>query len=309
MCSEVSKLSVLIVDDSPENLGLLNGLLKGEACEVRVAPNGRFALRSAISLPPDLILLDIRMPIMDGLEVCRRLKQDDRTRDIPVIFLTALDSIEDEERGLMLGAVDYIVKPFRPGIVKSRIRNHLRYIRQRKLLEQMAKLDSLTEIPNRRHFDEVLNQEWHRALRAQKPLTLAMIDVDFFKLYNDSLGHPMGDSALIKIARTLTNCLTRSGDQVARYGGEEFAILLPDTDGEGAGHLLNEIRKAVEALGLSYPVEDGEAQLTVSIGSVTQVPTDHTAYSELVKAADANLYQAKQNGRNRVVWSAYEELQ
>ncbi|MEN8131092.1 MAG: diguanylate cyclase [Pseudomonadota bacterium] len=294
--------SILIVDDSPDNLNLLAELLKGEKWEIRVAPSGNFALRSVEMNPPDLILLDIRMPRIDGLEVCRRLKLEDKTRDIPVIFLTALDSMEDEEKGLRLGAVDYIVKPFHPEIVKARVRNHLNYIHQRKLLERLVKLDALTEIPNRRHFDEQLSREWYRALRVWKPVSLAIIDVDFFKRYNDSLGHPAGDVALIKIAQTLVQCVNRSVDLAARYGGEEFVVLLPGTNHKGARLLVEKIREMVEELDLRFPRETGMSHLTVSIGGSTMVPSANSNDSDLIDQADTNLYQAKRLGRNRVVW-------
>lgn len=295
--------SVLIVDDAPDNIELLKRLLKDEDCEVRAAPSGGFALRAVQLSPPDLILLDIRMPDLDGLEVCARLKDSERTRDIPIIFLTALGSTEDEGRGLELGAVDYITKPFNPGIVRARVRNHLRFVRQRKLLEQLAKLDVLTEIPNRRRFDEELEREWKRALRARQPLSLALADVDHFKHYNDTLGHPAGDRALIAVARCLARTLNRPADLAARYGGEEFALLMPETDEAGARSIAGNLLGGVRALKLGYLRSGVQRQLTVSLGGVTMTPTIGTEPTWLVERADKNLYEAKEGGRNRVVWT------
>ncbi len=298
--------NVLIVDDAPDNLNLLQRLLADEAYEIRVAPNGEFALRAAEASPPDLILLDIHMPELDGFEVCKRLKSNDLTRDIPIIFLTALSNPEDEGRGLKLGAVDYITKPFQAEIIKARLRTHLKYVHQRNLLEQLAKLDPLTEIPNRRFLNEQLEKEWSRSLRSgSRPLSVAILDVDFFKKYNDSMGHPMGDTALIAIARTMTQILSRPADLAARFGGEEFFILLPDTDQKGAEMIAEQIRKAVEALALAYPVASVTHHLSVSIGGTTALPSPGIGYSELIKRADANLYEAKNSGRNRVFWPGF----
>ena len=179
---------------------------------------------------PDLILLDIIMPGMNGHEIIKIIKENDRTRNIPVIFITGLKSVEDEEEGFNLGAVDYIVKPFNPAIVRARIRNTLKFRNQQKLLEKMAHIDALTEIPNRRNFNITLEKEFKSALRNKKWLSLIMIDVDQFKHYNDNYGHAKGDQVLIEIAKTMQSCLKRPHDFLARYGGEEFAAILGDTD-------------------------------------------------------------------------------
>ncbi|MBE0583255.1 MAG: diguanylate cyclase, partial [Desulfofustis sp.] len=213
---------ILIVDDEKMNLKVLADLLKDEYVPV-LARNGEQAIQHALSeTPPDLILLDVIMPQMGGYEVIKYLKNNDKTKNIPVIFVTALSSIEDEEFGLRLGAVDYITKPFSPPIVKIRIRNHLRMVHQYKLLDQLAHLDGLTEICNRRRFEEEFKKEWERSLRNRNPFSLAMIDVDYFKQYNDHYGHAMGDLALQRIAKALSDVLRRPADFIARYGGEEF---------------------------------------------------------------------------------------
>jgi diguanylate cyclase (GGDEF)-like protein len=294
--------SVLIVDDAPENLVLLQHLLGKEGYDVRVAPGGRLALQSVQVSPPDLILLDVRMPDIDGFEVCRRLKAEDLTRDIPVIFLTALDSAESEGRGLELGALDYIAKPFNPHVVRARVRNHVRYVRQRKLLEKWALVDALTEIPNRRRLVDALEQEWGRALRARHCLSLAMLDLDRFKQYNDGHGHLVGDQALCSVAKLLNAHLHRSGDLVARYGGEEFVMLFPDTTPRGARRLAEGARAAVERLGLRQSAGTAQGFLTVSVGGASLVPLRTLPPSELLERADRALYRAKGEGRNRVVW-------
>ncbi len=224
------KERILIVDDENMNLRVLADLLKDEYLPI-LARTGKQALKHAFSnKPPDLILLDVVMPEIGGYEIIKSLKNSDNTKNIPVIFVTALNSIEDEEFGLKLGAVDYITKPFSPPIVKMRVRNHLRIVRQYKLLDQLAYLDGLTEISNRRRFEEVYEREWTRAIRSQTPLSLAMVDVDCFKQYNDNYGHAMGDIALQMIAKNLKRSLMRPADLVARYGGEEFVMMLPETD-------------------------------------------------------------------------------
>lgn len=301
--NNLSRPSVLIVDDAPDNLRLLTQLLEGEEYDVRIAPSGRFALESVRGSPPDLILLDIKLPDVDGLEVCRIIKGEETTQHIPIIFLTALTATEDEVKGLELGAVDYIHKPFNAHIVRVRVRNHMRYIRQRKLLEQLAHIDPLTEIPNRRGFQNVLKREWGRARREQSPLSFAIADVDRFKQLNDSFGHPEGDRALRLMASTLAACEKRPGDVVARHGGDEFVILLPNTDEVGAHAIADQMCRAVADLEIGYAKEPSQGKLTLSIGGVTIIPADDRDPEQRLQQADENLYSAKKAGGDRVVWS------
>ncbi|HRM92838.1 MAG TPA: response regulator, partial [Alicycliphilus sp.] len=203
--------TLLIVDDDKHNRLLLTELFEGEY-KIIQAKNGLQALELARAHAPDLILLDVLMPEMDGMAVIRALKRDDATRHIPVIFITALDSAADEELGLDLGAVDYIAKPFHPPIARVRVRNHLQIVHQRRLLEQIAALDGLTGIPNRRRFDEALAQEWSRCQRSGLPLSLIVADVDQFKQYNDTLGHAAGDRVLQDVAAALRQAARRPGD-------------------------------------------------------------------------------------------------
>lgn len=294
--------TLLIVDDEKQNRALLTELLQDEH-RIILAKDGKQALDRAREHLPDLILLDVLMPEMDGYTVIRALKNDDLTRNIPVIFITALDSPGDEERGLELGAVDYISKPFNPAIVRVRIRNHLQSVRQRRLLEQMAMLDSLTGIPNRRRFNEVFEQEWRRCMRDGAPLSLIVVDVDHFKAFNDTYGHAAGDDVLRRIAATLQTSLRRPGDFVARYGGEEFVMLLPGIDSEGARILCEHTRADVESERIAHAVSDVAPWITISLGGATRVPRDITPNPELFSLADSCLYVAKNNGRNRVAWA------
>lgn len=292
---------VLIVDDTPMNIEVLSKTL-GKGYEVRVATRGEKALEIARSkVPPDLILLDIMMPGMDGYEVCVQLKGDSVTAHIPVIFVTAKSDVEDETKGFALGAVDYITKPFHLPIVQARIQTHLRLSRQARLLEEYAFIDSLTHIPNRRRFDAVYDEEWRRALRNKTPLSLCMIDIDYFKKYNDTLGHGEGDVCLQKVAASLVNSSARGGELAARYGGEEFIVILPYCDEATLAQSAENIRRAVEALQIPHPASEVSSVVTVSIGCVSVNPSDKIVDREgLLKRADNALYAAKNGGRNRV---------
>ncbi len=305
MINQQEKARILIIDDEKMNLKVLADLLKDDYAPI-LAISGEQALQHAFGdSPPDLVLLDVVMPQMGGYEVIKNLKNHDKTKNIPVIFVTALSSVEDEEHGLRLGAVDYITKPYSPPIVKIRILNHLRLVHQYKLLDQLAYLDGLTEIPNRRRFDMVLETEWARAVRNKTPFSLAMVDVDFFKQYNDHYGHAMGDLTLQKIAQALKCGLNRPGDFVARYGGEEFVIVLPETDA-AAQVVAERLRQNVVDCNIPHQYSQVAEHVSVSIGLVTIMNTDNitTIQSEtILKTADQNLYLAKKNGRNQIVSS------
>jgi diguanylate cyclase (GGDEF)-like protein len=300
------KATVLVVDDTPANLVLLSSLLNDDY-KVRVANNGEKALTIASETHPDLILLDIMMPDMDGYEVCRRLQSNPQTRHIPIIFVSAKSEMEDEKKGLDLGAVDYISKPFRIAIVKARVRAHIRSKRQSDLFESMAMLDGLTHIPNRRRFDEILDAEWQRSCREHTSLALLMIDIDFFKLYNDHYGHTMGDACLVQVAEILTRIVNRPGDLAARYGGEEFVAVLPNTDTEGARHLAQQFRTSVDALLIPHADSSIADHLTVSIGFAAARCSERISADKLLNCADHWLYQAKHDGRNLVEGGIYQE--
>ena len=291
---------ILIVDDERFNLTTLHELLKDEF-RIMVAKHAEQGLKAALSGRPNLILLDINMPEMNGYEVCKRLKADPLTADIPIIFITALSEAADETRGLELGAADYITKPFNLSVVKARVNTQLHLKRQSDMLASLAFKDGLTSINNRRSYDDRLQIEWTRGQRALEPLSLMMIDVDHFKLYNDTYGHALGDECLKQIAQTLQQCTSRATDFVARYGGEEFVILLPNTNLEGGLQLAERIRQAVHQRNIEHRSSPVADCVTLSIGLVTRKPGLEMEMSQFKQAADKMLYQAKHDGRDRVV--------
>jgi diguanylate cyclase (GGDEF)-like protein len=291
---------ILIVDDVPSNVQILASALSS-VYHIKVANNGADGLKIAQREQPDLILLDVMMPGMDGFEVCRRLKENTTTHKIAVIFVTADNAESDEELGLNLGAVDYITKPFVIPIVKARIRNHIRLKQQADLLESLSLLDALTHISNRRRFDEALVSEWKRAIRDDMPISLIMIDIDHFKQYNDHYGHGAGDICLQMVAMELSKSLVRPGDLVARYGGEEFVVIMPDTDQEAALQVAERLREHIEKMELAHAYSETTSVVTISVGVATQMKIrEYLLPQMLVDAADNALYQAKASGRNRV---------
>lgn len=292
---------VLIIDDVPNNIEVLGEALSQEY-DVRFACSGQEGLMMAMADPPDVILLDVVMPEMDGFEVCRRLKDLDDLQNIPVIFVTARDAEEDQGIGLSLGAVDYITKPFNPALVRMRVRNHAESKRRADLLASLAMIDGLTHLPNRRRFDEQLELEWKRCQRDLLPLSLLLMDIDDFKGFNDRFGHGEGDSCLQRVAEALAKAAHRPTDLLARYGGEEFVALLPDTDALGAWQVGERLRVAVEALGIPHAPAGTGRVVTLSVGYATREPDSEAATTPeaLLNAADEQLYAAKRDGRNRV---------
>ena len=294
------KQRILIVDDVRLNTKILESAL-GDEYELRIASNGKEALAMVRAEMPDLILLDIIMPEMDGYEVCAELQQNVKTRDIPIIFLTALEGDENEAYGLELGAMDYIRKPFNVPVVKAKIRNHLELKKYKDLLKRDIRIDGLTRVANRRRFDEAFEEEKGRSIRSGNPLSILMIDIDLFKAYNDAYGHLQGDDVLRLVAKTLEKSLRRPGDLLARWGGEEFVALLPDTDMDGAYIVAEQLRKAIQDLGIVHEQSSIKRVITVSIGAATSVPRDQSSYRNLLQWADEAMYRAKDLGRNRVV--------
>jgi len=292
---------VLIVDDMATNIHALSSVLKDEY-EIKVATSGSTAIKIAKNQEKlDLILLDIEMPEMDGYEVLKELKSDPQTKSIPVIFVTARDDIRDEEKGFDIGAVDYITKPFHPAIVRARVRNQVNLKMKSDLLEELAMIDGLTHIPNRRYFDEAFGERFTDAKRSQRPISVIMVDIDYFKIYNDNYGHGQGDTCLKLIAKTLSSTLKRPSDLVARYGGEEFVAVLPNTDENGALTIANSFLENVRKLQLPHERSQVEKYVTISVGVATMTPSKDTNADGLLKSADEMLYQAKNSGRNRVV--------
>ena len=299
----ITRNTILVVDDEKSNLVFLTRVL-GEKYEIYTAKDGASAIKKATELVPDLILLDIILPDINGYAVLDALKKQEGTRGIPIIFITGLASAEEEEKALTFNAVDYIGKPFKPNVVKLRVRNQIRIINQMRTIERLSMTDQLTEIPNRRSFDSRLTMEWRRAMRERTPISLLMLDVDKFKTYNDIYGHQQGDVILCAVAKSLQNDLKRPGDFAARWGGEEFAALLANTDMPGAIEVAERVRANVENLHLTG-AKDGQtpantAPITISIGVATQTPDPTSSLDLFISAADTALYAAKKAGRNRV---------
>ena len=291
---------LLIVDDQPLNIRLFHEIFHADH-EVFFATSGEDALEFCRNKVPDLILLDVIMPGLNGYEVCRRLKQDERTREIPVIFVTAQSDATEEEDGLAAGAVDFIAKSASANVMRARVGTLLTLKRQSDLLRQMARVDALTGLANRRHFDETLNSEWRRCTRSGTPLSLMLIDLDHFKLFNDHYGHQAGDSCLQQVAACLKAGFARSHDLVARYGGEEFVCVMPETSLEGAEAKAQGLEKAVRALRIPHdksPVAGGI--VTISLGVAVAMPNVGEECATLILCADRSLYMAKDAGRGQV---------
>lgn len=296
-----SKQTILIVDDSQDNVRILAKLFKDEYF-VKIALTGQDAIRIAEASPqPDIILLDVMMPEMDGYQLCKYFKQSALTEGIPIVFITAMDQSEDEEQGLRLGAIDYIVKPIKPAIVKARIRNHLELKQLRDILRSQSMLDGLTGLSNRRRFDEALQAEWQRAMRHDRGLSLIMIDIDYFKNYNDTYGHLPGDDCLKAVASAMRSVIKRAPDVLARWGGEEFSCLLPETSLDMAMSIAEQLRAAVESLRLAHKASLTAPVVTISLGVAHCQPRANDSVSTLIAIADQNLYAAKSGGKNRVV--------
>ena len=290
---------LLLVDNYPATLELLAEMFGGEY-ELCLAASGPEALAFCRERLPDLILLDVVMPGMDGYMVCQQLKRDAHTRDIPVIFITSPGSRRDEARAFDMGGIDFITKPFHLGVTCARVRAHIALKLQTDQLRLLAMLDGLTGVGNRRCFDEALRMAWRRCSRAAVPLSMVMIDVDHFKLYNDLYGHPAGDACLQQVAAALQSCVSRPEDLVARYGGEEFACLLPGATPASAQRIAVKLESSVRTLAIAHGNSSVGSVVTISLGVAGARPVQGGDPAELVSLADVQLYQAKQKGRGQV---------
>lgn len=292
---------ILIIDDSVLQVAHLSSILKDDY-DITAAHTAAEGLEYAKSGEYSLILLDVIMPGIDGFTLLKMLQEELVTQRVPVILITSLSDIENEERGLMLGAVDYIVKPFHPLIVKARVRTHIKLYQYRTQVEQQSMTDQMTGVANRRSHDINSITKWNKASRLQVPFSVCMFDIDKFKVYNDTFGHPAGDRVIASVAQTVSSRLKRSTDFFARYGGEEFvAILLGDADTAAFEHMKT-IRRAVEELHIPHNPEVSQ-WVTISIGGVTVTPQIGNSYEAYLKIADTMLYDAKKFGRNQVVWA------
>ncbi len=290
--------TVLVVDDSPMVRRLLAVVL-GRDFRVVAAADGEAALARALEARPDLILLDAVMPGRDGFSVCRHLKGDARTAEIPVLFLTALQGEVDEIRALEAGAIDFIQKPINPATVLARVRNHIELKRSKDRLVELAVQDGLTALANRRHFDQALAREWQRSRREGSPLALILGDVDCFKTFNDTYGHVAGDACLRAVAKAFAGALRRPGDLAARFGGEEFVCLLPDTDEGGARAVADQITAALADLGLPHARSDVASHVTASLGVAAVNPALDEGPESLLDEADRRMYEAKRRAKAR----------
>lgn len=296
-----TRSKLLIVDDETVNIRMLDGLLHDDY-DIVVATNGEQALKRAVTALPDLILLDIKMPDMDGYEVCSYLMKNELTRDIPIVFVTALNSDADEKKGLDLGAVDYITKPYRPFIIQARIKNHLELKRQRDLLSYLSSLDTLTGCANRRGFETFLNHEWQAALRFSETIALIFMDMDDFKSYNDNYGHIATNKCLRKIAELLREQFRRKTDLLARYGDNRFACVLSRTPINGAVCVAKRLQTAILERAIPHAYANSHDCVTLSFGIAAINPFGRqTTLSNLIVATDKMLCQAKEQGGNQIV--------
>ncbi len=292
---------ILIVDDSMVQAAQLRSILDDEY-SVTVAQTAEEGLSRASNENYSLILLDVVMPGMDGFTLLKKLQEEIITQNVPVILITSLSAVEHEQHGLILGAVDYITKPFNPMIVKARVNTHVKLYKYRRQAERQSMTDQLTGIANRRKYDRYSITKWHEALRMQVPFSICMFDIDHFKMYNDTFGHPAGDKVIAAVAKTVSAHIQRSTDFFARYGGEEFVALFMGDPADKLFAHLKKIRQAIEDLHI--PHDPAVSQwVTVSIGGVTVIPAVESAYNSYLKVADTMLYDAKKHGRNQVVWA------
>ncbi|BED88068.1 hypothetical protein PspMM1_05360 [Pseudoalteromonas sp. MM1] len=294
------RAKILIVDDDPLNRLVLEKTL-GTEHDVYLVESGEKALTFIKSNQVDLIILDVVMPGIDGYEVLVQLKENPITQSIPIVFISANNSHTDEAKGLELGAMDYITKPFNASIVKVRVRNQLLIKQKNDLLEMLASIDGLTEIPNRRYLDENLSREWRRSKRNGSCLSVLLMDIDHFKRYNDCYGHRAGDECLKQVAQALAAQCERSTDFIARYGGEEFAAVLPDVNKQQALAFAQKLRQAVNNLNIEHKASLNAEHITISIGIASMENGNASAEQALLEQADLGLYAAKDAGRDQVV--------
>ncbi|MGF1517181.1 MAG: diguanylate cyclase domain-containing protein [Nodosilinea sp.] len=298
---------ILVADDDACIRHMLNRYLEHEGYQVIEAADGEATLSLYFDHLPDLVLLDALMPGVDGFEVCERLQTMTQGNLAPILMITGLEDEKSVDQAFAIGVVDYVTKPIHWAVLRQRVK---RLIHQHRLerqlreanyqLQQLTMIDSLTQVANRRRFDEYLLQEWGRALRGHLPLSLIICDLDHFKPYNDHYGHQAGDRCLQAVAEALDQCINRASDLVARYGGEEFAVILPNTTMAGAMQVGDRLVKAIQALALPHATSPTAPVVTLSCGGATVMPRANYLPADLIFTADGALYQAKDRGRNQV---------
>jgi two-component system, cell cycle response regulator len=295
---------ILVIDDSRLISHVAKTILTKQEHEVILAQDGLSGLQAAKSEHPDLILLDLVMPVMDGYQVCQELKKDEKIKEIPVIMLTSKAEPADKVRGLELGALDYVVKPFDEGELVARVNIQLRLKQlyealqeKNQQLEKLANRDGLTGLYNHRYFHEQLSQDFLRAKRYHESLSCILLDIDYFKKFNDTYGHQTGDIVLSTLGQVIRDTI-RDSDSAARYGGEEFAIILHYTERQAALHVAERLRQTVEHRDVRD--KDNVLRITISLGVATFPHEQIHNHKQIVEFADKALYKAKKNGRNRV---------
>lgn len=299
------KAVVLIVDDEIANIEIMNAILEDEF-EVCFATSGEEALKVAKAVLPDLILLDVIMPGIDGYEVCRRIKKEPMLADVPLVFSTGLGDEDAEALGLELGAIDYITKPVQPAILRARVRNHVELKQLRDRLAKMAVTDALTGLSNRRHLEQVLQTETARLSLTNDWLSFIMLDIDFFKSFNDAYGHPVGDRCIAMVAAALNRAVRLTANVSARYGGEEFACVLPQVDPETALEVAADIQTQIRSLEIPHTASSVSPHVTVSVGIASARCAPGMTPDLWVQSADAQLYVSKSEGRNRIAAATFE---
>ena len=294
-----AKPVIMVVDDEIANIELIAAVLE-EDYEIVFARSGEQAIDVARKFVPDLILLDVVMPGLDGYETCRRIKQDPGLADVPVIFTTGRDAVEDEVRGLAAGAIDYVTKPVQPVALRRRVSNHIGLKQKRDRLASLALIDPLTGLGNRRMFEDLLKDEVARLTPLGGWLSVILVDIDFFKQFNDMYGHPAGDRCLAQVAGRLSAAMRRGGDRCTRYGGEEFVCILPGADSMGAMQVARQMLHEVEALAIPHAGSRVAEVVTISSGVVSRRCESGLPVSFWVETADKLLYESKRLGRNRI---------
>lgn len=298
---EITMEKILIIDDSRLQAEALKSILD-DTYSITIAETAREGLAKAQSRDFSMILLDIVMPDMDGFTLLKELEELMVSEHVPVIMITSLTDIQSEEKGLMLGAVDYITKPFNPIIVKARVNAHIKLHRYQMQIREMAMFDELTGVANRRNYENICKARWNEAVRMSSPFSVCMIDIDKFKVYNDTFGHPAGDKTLATVAKTISAQMHRATDFFARYGGEEFVAILTGGMAMANYTFMRKVRRSIEDLRLPHN-SSVSPWVTISCGGITIIPGKDDRYEDYLQIADQMLYDAKQSGRNMVVWS------
>lgn len=325
-------ISILVVDDRPENLVVMQGILESRYYIIDTADSGAQALGMMLRQDYALVLLDVQMPDMDGFETAEYMKKSEKTRHIPIIFVTAISYDKlSISKGYDVGAVDYLFKPVDPVILKSKVDVFVSLYRQKEIirrqaalleekvqellelkeanwkLENLSLVDALTEMPNRRNFNQYINIQWGNCAFSKNNLSVIMLDIDHFKAYNDHYGHLKGDECIIKIGHCIMNSLSRPLDLAFRYGGEEFVVLLPNTDVDGAKFIGEKIRANVEAMQIQHEFSDAAPVVTVSVGVSTTTPDYKFHFHHFIESADKAMYLAKNQGRNCVRYLEFDK--